>query len=72
VHGYTLAFTVSAALLGLGALVTALLIPGKRRLEELRNAEPAVTVIPAQALADPTPTQSADASRQSADASRPS
>jgi EmrB/QacA subfamily drug resistance transporter len=72
VHGYTLAFTVSAALLGLGALVTALLIPGKRRLEELRNAEPAVTIVPAQALADPTPAQSADASRQSADASRPS
>jgi hypothetical protein len=38
---------VSAALLGVGALVTFLLVPSRRRLEELRNSE--VTAMPAQA-----------------------
>jgi MFS family permease len=38
VHGYTMAFTVSAALLGLGALLTAVLLPSRRRLQELRDA----------------------------------
>ena len=47
VHGYTTAFTVSAILLGLGALLTILLVPSKGRLEELRNAPEAVTVTPA-------------------------
>ena len=67
VHGYTMAFTVSAALLGLGALLTALLVPSKSRLEELRNAAPAVAVTPARspARADAMATQSADASRPS-------
>jgi len=67
VHGYTTAFTVSAALLGFGALLTVLLIPGKRRLEELRNAPEAVTVTPAHspALADAMAAQSADPSRRS-------
>jgi EmrB/QacA subfamily drug resistance transporter len=68
VHGYTIAFTVSAALLGLGALLTALLVPSKSRLEELRNAAPvAVDVAPVRspALADAMSTQSADPSRPS-------
>ncbi len=70
VHGYTTAFTVSAALLGLGALVTALLIPSKGRLEELRNAPETVTATPAHspaspALADAMAAQSADGSRRS-------
>src|ERR1700689_3542558 len=69
VHGYTMAFTVSAVLLGLGALLTVLLIPGKRRLEELRNApEVAVPVVPARspapALAETMATQPADPSRR--------
>ena len=38
VHGYTVAFTVSAALFGVGALVAVLLLPSRHRLEELRNA----------------------------------
>ncbi len=42
VHGYTVAFTVSAALFGIGALVAGLLLPSRRKLEELRNAEPTV------------------------------
>jgi EmrB/QacA subfamily drug resistance transporter len=69
VHGYTTAFTVSAVLLGVGALLTVLLIPGKRRLEELRNAhEVAVPVVPARspapALAETMATQPADPSRR--------
>jgi EmrB/QacA subfamily drug resistance transporter len=68
VHGYTLAFTVSAALLGLGALVTFLLVPSKSRLEELRNAAPVIVpVVPARspAPADAMATQSADPSPRS-------
>ncbi len=42
VHGYTVAFAVSAALFGIGALVAALLLPSRRRLAELRSpAQPA-------------------------------
>jgi MFS family permease len=34
-HGYTLAFTISAALLGLGAILAILMLPSRKRLEEL-------------------------------------
>ena len=37
-HGYSVAFTVSAVLFGVGVVVAALLLPSRRRLEELRNA----------------------------------
>jgi len=37
-HGYTLAFTVSAGVLALGAIVAVILVPSQRRLTELRNA----------------------------------
>jgi hypothetical protein len=37
-HGYTRAFAVSAGLLGLGAIVAALLLPSRKRLAELRTA----------------------------------
>jgi predicted MFS family arabinose efflux permease len=58
VHGYTLAFTVSAALLGLGALLTALLVPSKSRLQELRDAAAATDAAPPSGpvLADDTVT----------------
>jgi EmrB/QacA subfamily drug resistance transporter len=46
VHGYTVAFTVSAVLFGVGALVAGLLLPSKRRLEELRSSEPMVSGAP--------------------------
>ncbi|HEY2639187.1 MAG TPA: MFS transporter [Streptosporangiaceae bacterium] len=46
-HGYTLAFAVSAALLGLGFILAILLLPSKRRLAELRAAA-AATPGPAQ------------------------
>jgi hypothetical protein len=60
VHGYTVAFTVSAVLLGLGALITTLLVPSKSRLEELRNAAPPVDAapVPSPALADASSSQS--------------
>src|SRR6201999_4639220 len=38
VHGYSVAFTVSAVLFGVGVVVAALLLPSRRRLEELRAA----------------------------------
>jgi EmrB/QacA subfamily drug resistance transporter len=67
VHGYTTAFTVSAVLLGLGALLTTLLVPSKSRLAELRNAPETVTVTPAHspALTEAMAAQSADPSRPS-------
>jgi MFS family permease len=43
VHGYNVAFTVSAILFGVGALVAVLLLPSRHRLEELRNMEPAAS-----------------------------
>ena len=36
-HGYTVAFTISAALLGLGAILALLMLPSRRRLEELSS-----------------------------------
>jgi hypothetical protein len=47
VHGYSVAFTVSAVLFGVGVVVAALLLPSRHRLEELRNAAQAPTVPPA-------------------------
>jgi EmrB/QacA subfamily drug resistance transporter len=41
VHGYKLAFTTSAALFGLGVVLAVILLPSKRRLEQLRAAEAA-------------------------------
>src|SRR6202041_662671 len=37
VHGYDLAFTISASLFVVGAIVAIVLLPSRRRLEELRN-----------------------------------
>src|ERR1700734_3801909 len=47
VHGYTVAFAVSAALFGVGALAAVLLLPSRRRLAELRNTEPTAGAVPA-------------------------
>jgi hypothetical protein len=46
--GYTLAFAVSAGVLGLGAILAVVLLPSRHRLAELRNAATAV-VAPASA-----------------------
>jgi EmrB/QacA subfamily drug resistance transporter len=37
-HGYTLAFAISAALFGLGVVLALVLLPSKRRLDQLRSA----------------------------------
>jgi EmrB/QacA subfamily drug resistance transporter len=50
-HGYTIAFSVSAALLGLGFILTIVLLPSKRRLTQLRDA----ALTPAAAAAVPSP-----------------
>ena len=47
VHGYTLAFAVSAGLFGLGVILAISLLPSRRRLEELRSEEAAPTPAPA-------------------------
>jgi hypothetical protein len=51
------AFAVSAALFGIGALTAVLLLPSRRRLEELRNTEPTASAAPAgsPALVDSVP-----------------
>jgi EmrB/QacA subfamily drug resistance transporter len=53
VHGYTLAFTVSAGLFVLGVILAIALLPSRRRLEELRNE--VATPAPAPAAAEPAP-----------------
>jgi EmrB/QacA subfamily drug resistance transporter len=63
-HGYTLAFTVSAALLGLGCILAVVLLPSKHKLDELRQAE----AVPAVAQAAPVP---ATVSAQPAAAAQP-
>ena len=55
VHGYTMAFAVSAVLFGIGALAAVLLLPSRQRLEELRNSALAAGAAPA---ASPSPTDS--------------
>jgi EmrB/QacA subfamily drug resistance transporter len=49
VHGYTLAFTVSAALFGLGVILAIALLPSRHRLEELRSGAAALRPAPAAA-----------------------
>jgi hypothetical protein len=67
VHGYSEAFTVSAVLFGVGVVVAALLLPSRRRLEELRNAAlaaatapPVASPVPGDRLAAGGPVPSAD------------
>ena len=58
-HGYTLAFTISAALLGFGFILAAVLLPSKRRIDERRRAEAAPTAAAAPAPAQPAAPQPA-------------
>jgi MFS family permease len=62
VHGFSVAFAVSALLFGLGALVAILLLPSRRRLQELRAAAAAddAAVALSPAAADAIATSSAD------------
>ena len=48
-HGFTLAFTISAVLLGFGFILAIVLLPSKRRLEELRKAAAPAAAVPAPA-----------------------
>ena len=52
-HGYTLAFTISAALLGLGAILAILMLPSRKRLEELTSEASALIPQPEPAAATP-------------------
>jgi EmrB/QacA subfamily drug resistance transporter len=55
-HGFTTAFTVSAAIFGLGVILAITLLPSRHRLAELRAAEAAPpTAAPAPAAAAPAP-----------------
>jgi EmrB/QacA subfamily drug resistance transporter len=54
-HGYTVAFTVSAALLGLGFILAIVLLPSKHRLAGLRNAAAPAAAAPAPAAPAPQP-----------------
>ena len=59
-HGYTMAFTVSAVVFGLGVILALVLLPPRHRLEELRNeaaADPSAA--PARA-AEPAPPRAAE------------
>ena len=52
-HGYTLAFTISAALLGLGAILAIVMLPSRNRLKDLTSEGPAL--IPEPEVAAPAP-----------------
>jgi EmrB/QacA subfamily drug resistance transporter len=67
-HGYTVAFTVSSALLGLGFILAIVLLPSKRRLAELRDAAAATAAAPARA---PSPAAPAPAPSPAAPAPSP-
>src|SRR5712671_996905 len=61
-HGYTIAFAVSAALLGLGFILAIVLLPSRRRTADLRDAGAATPAPPATgptALAPPVATAAA-------------
>ncbi len=55
VHGYTLAFTVSAGLFVLGLILAIALLPSRHRLEELRNEGAGLAPAPAAAPLAPAP-----------------
>jgi hypothetical protein len=53
VHGYTLAFSVSAGILGVGVILALTLLPSRHRLEELRNQAAAPAAGPATSVPAP-------------------
>jgi EmrB/QacA subfamily drug resistance transporter len=57
-HGYTIAFTVSAALLGLGFILAVVMLPSKRKVAEFQTASaaaPAAAATPAARTPAPAP-----------------
>jgi len=69
-HGYTTAFTVSAALLSLGCILAIVLLPSKQRLTELRKAGAAIAA-PAAAAQAPAAAAPAPAASPAAPAPQP-
>jgi EmrB/QacA subfamily drug resistance transporter len=58
VHGYTIAFAVSASLFGLGAILALTLLPSRKRLAELRTASQEVAAaVPAARAPEPAPAE---------------
>ncbi|HEY0542449.1 MAG TPA: hypothetical protein VGD53_29090 [Actinoallomurus sp.] len=62
-HGYTIAFGVSAGLLGLGFILAIVLLPSRRRLADLRDAGAATPAAPGP---PPAPTLPAARAQQQA------
>jgi MFS family permease len=60
-HGYTVAFTISAVLLGAGCILTILLLPSRHRLEELRSAAARPVAVPAPTAPALAPAHAASA-----------
>jgi EmrB/QacA subfamily drug resistance transporter len=54
-HGFTVAFSISAALLGIGFILAVVLLPSKHRLDQLRSAAAQATAVPAATAAAPAP-----------------
>jgi MFS family permease len=54
-HGYTTAFTISAAILGLGVILAIVLLPSRRRLAEPRPAAAEPTTAAAESTPAPAP-----------------
>ncbi len=65
-HGYTQAFTISAALLGAGALLALILLPSKSRLDRLRAPAAAAAATPPAAAPAPAAAVSAGAPESAA------
>jgi EmrB/QacA subfamily drug resistance transporter len=59
VHGYSVAFTVSATLFAIGALVAVLLVPSRRRMQELWDTPAADAAHGAAASQVPAPAETA-------------
>jgi hypothetical protein len=60
-HGYTVAFTIPAALLVLGAILAILMLPSRKRLEELTNEASALIPEPEPEAAAPAPASQSQA-----------
>jgi EmrB/QacA subfamily drug resistance transporter len=54
-HGFTVAFAISSGLLAFGCILSVILLPSKRRLDELRKAAGAAAAPAAPAPAAPAP-----------------
>jgi EmrB/QacA subfamily drug resistance transporter len=67
IHGYTVAFAVSAGIFGLGVILAIVLLPSRHRLAELRAAAAAAAPPAAAPAAAPAPAAAAHAAAAAAD-----